>query len=283
MGRVDMSSQGALFGTPERDAQKPGRPDELEILVTVKTAPNPSAKSGETVCVAGLGLSRGRTQTRWIRLYPINFRFLEQDQQFKKYDIIRVRATPAVADSRVESWRPEMATMAVFDHLDPWAKRRALLDPTATDTMCALNRENKSRTTAPSLGLVRVRDLPDLRITRHEGWSPAEQAKIDSYVTQLDLFDDSDKSPLEAPRFGGKYRWKCFEGQCKGHDQSIIDWEFVALQRRLRGHSDSEVQAALHDKFVDMMFRAPREPAFYVGNQAKRHHVFHVLGVYYPS
>jgi hypothetical protein len=96
-----MSSQGALFGGPERDAPKPARPDELEVLVTVKAAPNPSAKSGETVCVAGLGLTHGRTQARWIRLSPINFRFLEQDQQFKKYDILRVRATPASGDTRV--------------------------------------------------------------------------------------------------------------------------------------------------------------------------------------
>lgn len=96
-----MSSQGALFGGPDRDTPKPVRPDELEVLVTVKAAPNPSAKSGETVCVAGLGLSHGRLTSRWVRLYPINFRFLEQDQQFKKYDIIRVRATPATGDTRV--------------------------------------------------------------------------------------------------------------------------------------------------------------------------------------
>lgn len=70
---------------------------------------------------------------------------------------------------------------------------------------------------------------------------------------------------------------------CKGHDQSIIDWEFVALQRRLGSASDAVVRDALRAKFVDMMFQVPRRPAFFVGNQAKRHHVFHVLGVYYPN
>lgn len=138
-----MPSQGALFGGPDRDVPKPSRPDELEVLITVKAAPNPSAKAGETVCVAGLGLSRGRTEARWIRLYPINFRFLEQDQKFKKYDIIRVRAVPATGDSRVESWQPDMSTMVVIDHLDPWKRRRALLDLTASDTMCELNRQNQ--------------------------------------------------------------------------------------------------------------------------------------------
>ncbi|MBD3781619.1 MAG: hypothetical protein IE926_01495 [Micrococcales bacterium] len=272
-----------MFGGPERDNPKPARPDDLEVLITVKAAPNPSAKSGETVCVAGLGLSEGRTQARWIRLYPINFRFLEQDQQFKKYDIIRVRGIPAAGDSRVESWQPDMATMKVIDHLDPWRRRRALLEPTASDTMCELNRQNQHATVAPSLGLVPVRSLTDLRITDHAGWTPDEQAKIDAYVNQFDLFDDSDKSPLEAPRFEGHYRWKCYDAQCNGHDQSIIDWEFVALQRRLRNLPAERVRAALREKFVDMMFRPPRQPAFFVGNQAKRHHVFHVLGVYYPN
>lgn len=278
-----MSSQGALFGGPDRAALKPARPDELEVLVTVKAAPNPSAKSGETVCVAGMGLSQDRTKARWIRLYPVNFRFLEQDQRFKKYDIIRVRAAPAAGDTRVESWRPDMSTMRVVDHLDPWKRRRDLLDPAASDTMCGLNHENQIASAAASLGLVPVRELNDLRITEHGGWTADEQAKIDAYVGQLDLFDDSDKSPLEAPRFEGRYRWKCFGERCRGHEQSIIDWEFVALQRRLSGASDAEVRAALQSKFVDMMFRAPRRPSFFVGNQAKRHHVFHVLGVYYPS
>ena len=173
-----MPSQSALFGGPEREVPKPARPDELEVLITVKAAPNPSAKAGETVCVAGLGLSPGRTEVRWIRLYPINFRFLEQDQQFKKYDILRVRATPASGDTRVESWRPDMSTMKVIDHLDPWKRRRALLDPTASDTMCSLNRENQAEAVASSLGLVPVRELIDLRVTEHPGWSQNEQSDI---------------------------------------------------------------------------------------------------------
>ena len=59
--------------------------------------------------------------------------------------------------------------------------------------------------------------------------------------------------------------------------------QFVALQRRLGNSTEAAVRAALKERFVDMMFKPPRTPAFFVGNQAKRHHVFHVLGVYYPN
>lgn len=278
-----MDVQASLFGEPARDQIKPARPDELEVLITVKAAPNPSAKSGETVCVAGLALAQARTESRWVRLYPINFRFLEQDQRFKKYDIVRVWATPSSGDSRSESWRPDMSSMTLVEHVPPWARRRVLLDPVSSDTMCGLFRANLEVKAAPSLGLVPVRELLGLRITPHPGWSVPEQAKIDSYVSQLDLFDDTDKTPLEAPSFEGRYRWKCFDPQCRTHEQTIIDWEFVALQRRLRGRPTTEIHATLHDKFVTMMFHPSRRPAFYVGNQAKRHHVFHVLGVYYPN
>lgn len=57
----------------------------------------------------------------------------------------------------------------------------------------------------------------------------------------------------------------------------------MALQRRLGNSPATAVRAAMKERFVDMMFKAPRTPAFFVGNQAKRHHVFHVLGVNYPN
>jgi hypothetical protein len=41
-------------------------------MITVKTYPNPSETYGETVCVAGVRLDRGRPE--WIRLYPVKFR-----------------------------------------------------------------------------------------------------------------------------------------------------------------------------------------------------------------
>lgn len=37
-------------------------------MITLKTYPNPSETYGETVCVAGVRLDRGRPE--WIRLYP---------------------------------------------------------------------------------------------------------------------------------------------------------------------------------------------------------------------
>jgi hypothetical protein len=57
----------------------------------------------------------------------------------------------------------------------------------------------------------------------------------------------------------------------------------VLLQRQLAGSTDEHMRAELQAKFVYMMCHPSRDVAFYVGNQAKRVHVFSVLGVYYPK
>ena len=54
----------------------------------------------------------------------------------------------------------------------------------------------------------------------------------------------------------------------------------MALQHRLRGHGDDELQQVIRTKFLDEKVNRDREIGFYVGNQAKREHTFSVLGLY---
>jgi hypothetical protein len=126
------------------------------------------------------------------------------------------------------------------------------------------------------------RDVGRLEVYRHAGWTPEERRKIDAYARQPDLFNAADRAPLEAPRFKAAYRYRCHDARCSGHRQHIIDWEFVLLQRRLSGYTDAGAIVELRQKFLDQMCASDRDVAFYVGNQAKRVHVFSVLGVYWP-
>ena len=122
--RTNRGRQTALFGPelPTVPARATDRPQRLRMLVTVKAAPNPSTTYGETVCVAGI--SADVADPGWIRLYPINFRYLQQDVRFRKYDLITVVATPARRDARAESWRPDMSTLVVSQTLPAWKRRR---------------------------------------------------------------------------------------------------------------------------------------------------------------
>jgi hypothetical protein len=175
----------------------------LKVLVTVKAAPNPSEKYGETVCVAGLSIDGERRG--WVRLYPINLRHLDSDDSFRKYEVISVAAKPARQDQRRESWKPIMEGIRKERHLDNWGARRPWLDEYVEDSMCRLNRAVKERPDAQSLALVRPKDVADLKVELHPGWTPEEQRKLDAYANQPSLFGGRDRTPLQAPRFKAAY------------------------------------------------------------------------------
>lgn len=274
-------SQASLFG-PEQapDTKQPhDLPVRMRVLITVKAAPNPSAAYGETVCVAGLRLDLD--SPGWVRLYPINFRDLDAGVQFKKYEIVSINARPARADPRIESWRPEVDSLQKQDWLRKWNRRRPYVEPYIEDSMCGVLQAVRGNPPAKSLALVRPKEVLGVEIEQHPGWTTDERAKIDAYVSQISMFG-ADRTPLEAPRFKGWYRYRCHEPTCKSHRQGILDWEFVALQRKLRG-SPADVAVALKAKFLDICSNDHDMVAFYVGNQAKRQQTFSVLGVYYPK
>ena len=276
-------TQLSLFGPREEGPDPKPASDEavqLHVLITVKAAPHPSERYGETVCVAGLSIDLQRRG--WIRLYPINFRELASDDRFRKYDVVSLTAKPARQDQRRESFRPMTDSMVTEGHLRPWNPRRVLLDPYVEDSMCRLNRAARADANAQSLALVRPRRVEGLDVEPHPGWTPQEQRKIDAYVSQPDLFSSGDRTALQPPRFRAFYRYRCHDAGCAGHRQGVLDWELVAFQRNLAGCSDDDLRQAISGKFLDEVCAPGRDVAFYVGNQAKRAHVFSVLGVYWP-
>ncbi|POM27655.1 hypothetical protein BTM25_20720 [Actinomadura rubteroloni] len=281
MGHADQLS----FDAPDDDAplEKPTdrREVEMQMLITVKAAPNPSETYGETVCVAGIRIDC--RPTAWIRLYPINFRQLESEHTFKKYDIVWLKVRPTTTDPRAESYRPIIHTVRTEAHLDGWKKRRPFVVDHVQRSMCEVLNAVRDRPPARSLAAVRPRTVKDLKIEPHPGWTTAEQAKIDRYMQQEDLFDSAPRTALEAPRFKGWYRYLCESARCKGHEQGIYDWEWVALQRNLRDRTDADIRTELRRKFFDQMCGPGRDTVFYVGNQAKHQHGFMVLGCFYPK
>lgn len=192
-----------LFGGPTEPPEDRTRaPGRLRVLITVKAAPNPSATYGETVCVAGLRLDAG--YEGWVRLYPINFRFIENSLTFRKYDVITLWASPAT-EGRYESWRPRIDTLHVETRLAGWTKRMPYLGPFAHASMCDMN--SRALAGGPSLGLVRAHRVTALQVTAHPGWTEDEERKISDYISQPELFDvGKPKSALEAPRFLATYQ-----------------------------------------------------------------------------
>ena len=76
---------------------------KARVLITVKTYPQPSHSYSELVCTAGL-----LNGEKWIRIYPVPFRFLQDDQQYQKYHWIVLDLKRRTKDFRPESYRPKM-------------------------------------------------------------------------------------------------------------------------------------------------------------------------------
>jgi hypothetical protein len=71
-----------------------------KVLILCKTYPSPSAGYVETSCVAAM-----EEGGRLLRLYPVPFRLLEDENQFRKWQWIEADIEKAKDDHRQESHR----------------------------------------------------------------------------------------------------------------------------------------------------------------------------------
>lgn len=255
----------------------------IKVMVTVKAAPQPSRTYGDTVCVAGVVVAPG--PARWVRLYPVPFRYMEGDKQFRKYDIIDVKVRAAGADKRVESLKIDAQSLQVERHVDSWKSRAPWVEPLATLSMCEVTRKVKADMHSVSLAAIRPAQVLDIQITPHPGWTPEALARFEDYVNQGDLFRETPPRLLDAPRFEAKVKYTCTDSTCRSHAQGIIDWELNALQHHQRHLGDEQLKAVIRQKFFEQMFALGKRPLIFVGNQEnpRRRQSFKVLGTYYPS
>lgn len=97
------------------------------VLILCKTYPSPSAKYAETSCVAGMG-----EDGKLIRLYPVPFRLIGDDRQFKKWQWITARLEKSRNDHRPESHKLYVDTIvcdtAALPTSNQWLARRPWLD-----------------------------------------------------------------------------------------------------------------------------------------------------------
>lgn len=256
------------------------------VLITVKASPQPSARYGDTVCVAGIRVDAGRAD--WIRLYPLPFRWMGIEQQFKKFDLIDVEVRREVKDTRPESFRPDIDSIKVIGHLDGWKDRQPYMERVPRTSTCALSSAAAEHHDAPSLGMVTVKSVERLKIDRFGEWNEAQKQRIAAAanLAPLSLFGDTVNTPVElkAPRFVARYEYHCTAHGCPGHVGQVLDWELTALQGRLHRESEAVAIAEIEKKFRTQMFAPGRQTSFFMGNfeDARKRHSFSVLGVYYP-
>lgn len=250
---------------------------QKRVLITVLAYPNPSAKYQEANCIAGIDIDA----RSWIRLWPVPYRDLPYCDRFHKYDVIQVRACKRRSDSRPESWRPDCASISTVARLSAakgWQERKQVLLPLANASMCQILREQAE--TGKSLGMFKPKEVEDFVVED----APAEwRTKQQAALGQLTFFSRK-KKKLEKIPLVFRYRYSCSEPQCRGHDQTLIDWEVCQLYRNLRdkGNDLSQTKSKIRDKFLTTLCGNDKDTHFFVGNQWLNARGFLVLGVFWP-
>ena len=254
-------------------------------MVVVKAAPVLTPDLEEAMCVAGVSIG---SEPEWIRLFPVPFRDLQDDKKFRKYQVLNLSAVRPRSDRRPESWTPIEGRLQLGRTLGTahdWSERRELIGHLNEQTMCDLVAANVSGSGpgVPSLGVVRPAARPTLEITeRDPGQIKRWKELAEAEAAKVSLFDEpgTAKTPLEAVPWRFRYRYTCRSADCAGHAQTIVDWELVALWRKVRDRS--EWQDLIRSRYVDDMWAGDRDTVLFVGNQVKWPSGFLVLGVFWP-
>jgi len=254
----------------------------IEVLVVVKAAPQPSRHYGDTVCVAGIALD----PLRWVRLYPVPFRYLDDVQQFKKYDIVQVRVRHPGQDGRRESLRVDAQSFETVRHLKDWRQRAPFVEPMISGSLCGLQRDVAVDPNATSLAAIRPSGVVALDVRKHKGWTEEQVTRFRDFAAQGDLFRDYEPRMLDAPRLRATLVFGCEDRECRGkHRLGLIDWELTAAQVRFRALADADLEVVVRDRFWQRMYNPGKAPALFVGNQEdpRRRRQYVLLGTYYPS
>lgn len=164
---------------------------EKKVLITVKTYPLPSKKTIEASCTAGI-----TGDGKWMRLFPLPFRYLEHSQQFKKYQWIEASVTKA-SDPRPESYKVALDSIKPIGRpvttFNNWQARKDIIFPLAAPSLCSLEKTRVE--TGVTLGIFKPRIIRELIIEPEEytDWTEQELAALN----QQSMFDKQTVTPLE--------------------------------------------------------------------------------------
>ena len=258
-----------------------------KILITVKTYPNLSSKYDELVCTAGV-LEDGS----WIRLYPIPFRRMEYEGQFKKYDWIEINVSKRKEDPRPESFTPDIETMDIVGNIkttNNWAERKEFLLKNVYDNMKELiDQAHKNKL---SLAVFKPQDM--IRF-EYEIISEEERDEYKNKMQailnkrkQIQLIDDGLKDiyPVSKPDYRFYYEFQDAKG--KKSKMVIEDWEIQALYRKCNKGDKEKAVSDVYKKYWDE-FALKKDLYFFLGTTLKSHvrkftNPFTIIGTFTPD
>jgi len=251
-----------------------------ELLILAKTYPNPSKQYREISCVAAVN-SQGSLR----RLFPVPYRFLQGDKQFKKWEWITARVSKALKDNRPESHNIDVDSIIrheVVPTTGAWRQRLKWLAPHFSNTPSDLDRKRQQE--GITLGCIRPARIIELQIKKSSQpeWTEDERQKL----LQECLFDTKEikgKTVLQKVPYDFYYSYSCLEsdGQIMEARHKITDWEAGALYWNCRALYGTKWEKYFRMKFEED-FASKKDLVFLLGTIHRFPDQWLIVGVYYP-
>lgn len=259
-----------------------------KVLITVKTYPTISEKYDELVCTAGF-----REDGTWIRIYPVPFRKMSYNEQYKKYDWIELDLVKNKSDFRPESFRPyshdnEVKIVGHIDTESNWAERKKITLGKIYYNLDELIAEAHNKAICTSLAVFKPTQILDFKAELVDReW---DKDKIAS-LQQLNLF--------ETTKVGGafevvkklpyKFRYVLTDNQGRESRMMIEDWEIGQLYWNCLARHEGDESKAVADvrkKYFDD-FAKTKDLHLFLGTTMSNHHVsinpFMIIGTFHPK
>lgn len=247
-----------------------------KVLITVRTYPTPSRQQIEVSCTAGID-----DEGKWIRLFPVPYRFLTSDKRFSKYQYIGTDVTKSISDPRLESYKVNPDTIMILSSPLPttnnWEARKEKVLPLKAKSLCELQ-ALRNANQFPTLGLVKPKNIMNLEIkSESPDWTESELTSLRQYS----MFGSAPQNQLEKIPFEFSYTFRCDDPNCHTHKLSCTDWEMGQSYRIWRNRYGDKWEDKFRETYETKMI-FDRDTHFYVGTLRGHPDAWIIIGLFYP-
>lgn len=259
---------------------------KTKVLIVVKTYPALSSKYDELVCTAGF-----KEDGSWIRIYPIHFRELKYEKQYRKYQWIEIDLEKNPSDPRPESFRPRSYdTIKPLDKIDykHWENRKEIVLKNVYNNLDEII--DKAHKDLMSLAVFKPEKILDFVVEKTERvWDSEKLKRIIAKRNQISLFPEKEnykELPKKLP-----YKFSYLFEDINGRQSTLMieDWEIGQLYwnclEKYNGDEQKAIQK-IHEKYFENFVKT-KDLYLFLGTTREYHirkakNPYVIIGVFYP-
>lgn len=258
------------------------------VLIAVKTYPVLSQKHIELVCTAGF-----REDGSWIRIYPSPFRFLEDNQRYRKYQWIELDLKKNRKDKRPESYSPtnidDIQLGEVIGTERNWAQRKELILGNNQVYTSLTEVIEGAKTNTFSFAILKPARIIDFKVDAVEReWDVTKQQAIEASLQQGSLFQENDYSDFKVvKKLPYKFSYRFEDDRGRESTMMIEDWEIGQLYWNCLKDGDEDAAIAkVKQKYFDDI-ALTKDVYLFLGTTHKFHMMnapnpYVIIGLFYP-